>query len=267
VYKTPDRKKLRMTMVKKSLPIMTRMSSGDLDEFRGPMIFISVYGDVTSRRGGAVVLNQIELSSHAASNATATATADDAGFITYTNHFGDVIELVEVKRAILNDGTAVYLGFLDRLRDGTCTDEDWTRVVKTCSQDSMSPQEWDECFGPGQDVTYLFTTNREVRQYNLAELKKLESPIVLIHAKVMLTSNVCPQAGLCNGATGFVKEFIYEEEEHVSALELPTCIWVDFGEDYRGPTYFPDCPERRGWLPIHPITASTCNNGIDLDSE
>jgi hypothetical protein len=53
----------------------------------------------------------------------------------------------------------------------------------------------------------------------------------------------------------------------VPAPELPTCIWIDFGEDYRGPTYFPDCPERRGWLPIHPITASTCNNGIDLDSE
>jgi len=73
-------------------------------------------------------------------------------------------------------------------------------------------------------------------------------------AKVLLTSNVCQQAGLCNGATGTVMDIVYDEG--VVAPSLPHMIWVDFGEQYTGPSFFEDDPSRRGWVPIHPKEAS-----------
>jgi hypothetical protein len=173
-------------------------------------------------------------------------------------------------------------------------EEDWELVKKTCSQDSIPPREWEERFGDGQDVTYLFTTNSKVKKHNYTRLEDLGQPIVLIQAKntgqaskmkaddlwqlenseflavlakVMLTSNMCQQAGLCNGTTGLVMEFVYEEGE--SAPQLPKYVWVDVGESYTGPTFFPSCPERRGWVPIHPLTAScwTMNNATGAFDE
>jgi hypothetical protein len=62
-----------------------------------------------------------------------------------TGSFNDVIELVEVKRAIVNNRSVYYLAFLDRLRDGECTEEDWRHVVETetCSKDSMPAIDWE----------------------------------------------------------------------------------------------------------------------------
>jgi len=74
-----------------------------------------------------------------------------------------------------------------------------------------------------------------------------------VFAKVVLTSNVCQPAGLCNGATGKIMDIVYEEGTQAPAM--PKYVWVDFGNQYKGPSFFPNCEERRGWVPVHPMTA------------
>jgi hypothetical protein len=101
-------------------------------------------------------------------------------------------------------------------------------------------------------------------------------PFLARGAKVIITSNVAQHHGLCNGTTGIVKDIVYHEpyvnEEDsdgdvddamdigdvviVRPPGLPKYVWVDVGDDYTGPTYFPGNALRKGWVPIHPITAT-----------
>ena len=69
----------------------------------------------------------------------------------------------------------------------------------------------------------------------------------------MLTKNVYQYSGLCNGATGTVMDIVYMPG--MSSHGLPKFIIVDFGTDYRGPTFFLGCPNISGWVPINHITA------------
>ena len=68
-------------------------------------------------------------------------------------------------------------------------------------------------------------------------------------ARVMLTKNLWPSAGLCNGSTGTVVDIIYETG-HQPPL-LPIAVVVKF-DKYSGPsmTNMPGC------VPIPPITAT-----------
>ena len=65
-------------------------------------------------------------------------------------------------------------------------------------------------------------------------------------AKVMLTMNLWPHVGLCNGATGTAHDFIYEIGSQPP--DLPTAVIVQF-DDFRGhplseiePSCVPICP-------------------------
>ncbi len=112
----------------------------------------------------------------------------------------------------------------------------------------MSPQDWKERFG-GEDVTYLFTTNKEVLQHNMKCLQHLNAPIALIEAvhsgkgkamsadafmglqvslylaigaRVLLTLNLSHGAGLVNGSVGSVMDIIYhEDDDNQSPTRLP----------------------------------------------
>jgi hypothetical protein len=59
---------------------------------------------------------------------------------------------------------------------------------------------------------------------------------------------------LSNGSTGTLKNQIFGDSNDFS-MSLYT--WVDFGDAYTGPPFFPDCEERKGWVPIPSITADT----------
>ena len=128
-----------------------------------------------------------------------------------------------------------------------------------------------------KDVIRLYYTNAEVAAYNYECLVKLNQPIAEIHAKhsskltkkisaeemfnlqpklliargahVMLTMNMWPSVGLCNGSTGTVVYIIYETD-HQPPL-LPIAVVVKF-DKYSGPsmTNMPCC------VPIPPITAT-----------
>ena len=76
-------------------------------------------------------------------------------------------------------------------------------------------------------------------------------------AKIMLTMNLWPAVGLCNGATGTIVHFIYHNEQHPP--DMPIAVVVKF-DNYTGPSIsqtFPSC------VPIIPIAASTqLSNGF-----
>ena len=75
-----------------------------------------------------------------------------------------------------------------------------------------------------------------------------------VGAKVVMTQNVCQPAGLCNGATGVVMDIVYNDGE--GPPSLPRFVMVDFGEKYTGTPFFPGDDNRRGWVPVHPRTAT-----------
>ena len=94
----------------------------------------------------------------------------------------------------------------------------------------------------------LYYTNAEVAAYNYECLVKLNQPIAEIHAKhsseltkkisaeemfnlqpklliargarVMLTNNIWPSVGLCNGSTGTVVYIIYETDHQPPLLPV-----------------------------------------------
>ena len=217
---------------------------------------------------------------------------DTQGQVLYASNFKKVIQLTEVKRVVADQsGGSVeipeapsaerFLEILDSIRDGAVTNDDWKLIGKICSRYSMSETKWKERFGKEEDITFLFTTNAKVKEHNAKMLKKLNKPIALIEAqhtgksksmssssfmglqcsiylvvgaKVVMTCNVCQQAGLCNGATGNVKDLVYDED--VLPPRLPKFVWVDFDDKYKGPSFFPGNDSRRGWFPVHPIMAT-----------
>jgi hypothetical protein len=77
-------------------------------------------------------------------------------------------------------------------------------------------------------------------------------------AKVYLTANAGTEVGLCNGTTGVVITLVYEDND--LPPKLPKYVLVDFGTSYRGEPFFPAVPERRGWVPVYPITARSDEN-------
>ena len=60
-------------------------------------------------------------------------------------------------------------------------------------------------------------------------------------------------AGLTKGTTGECKDIIYTDG--VSPPALPEMVWVDFGDAYTGPKFFPNRTNRDGWVPVRPFTA------------
>ena len=133
----------------------------------------------------------------------------------------------------------------------------------------MTVQRWRDEF-EGDNVVHLYCTNREVAMRNTQCLQKLNKPIVKIEAehtgngrsassniagglesraffcigvfcigaKLLLTKNVWQSAGLCNGATGIIKDIVYDPDKN--APNLPDYILLDFGDSYAGPPFFLD---------------------------
>jgi ATP-dependent exoDNAse (exonuclease V) alpha subunit len=145
----------------------------------------------------------------------------------------------------------------------------------------MGDVEWERRGFTDPNTPHLFCTNKDVQCHNCACIKKLKTPIAFIRAehtgkgssgtkdtaqglaaslylavgaKVLVTINVAQPAGICNGSFGIVTEIVYDADVRPPAL--PRFVLVDLGDLYTGPSFFPDRPERRGWVPIHPVETS-----------
>ena len=94
-------------------------------------------------------------------------------------------------------------------------------------------------------------------KYSADTAEGLDSGLHLaVGAKVLMTSNMCPSASLCNGSTGEVRDIVYAPGK--SAPDLPAVVWVDFKNQYKGESFFPDTEDmvdRKGWVPVQPKRA------------
>ena len=59
--------------------------------------------------------------------------------------------------------------FLNRLRDGKFTNDDWCHYRNLGSKYSISAEEWGKC--SGDDVVHIYSKNKEVSEHHIRCLK------------------------------------------------------------------------------------------------
>lgn len=147
-----------------------------------------------------------------------------------------------------------FRDFLLRLRNGETSQDDWKLLL------TRQPSQANN-IGQFKTATRLFYTNEEVAIFNYNSLLQLKQPIAKIDAKhsssqaakissqdmygleptlliskgalVMLTMNLWPSVGLCNGSTGTVVDIIYTTP--YKPPDLPVAVIVKF-DNYIGPS-------------------------------
>jgi len=170
------------------------------------------------------------------------------------------------------------IDFLNRLRDGKSTTEDWSWLQIQCTAESIKRRHGEEYFKnkfETSDTIHIYFTNAESNSHNIKALRNLNTPIVQIKAehdphsgsrnrssdttnhlpallylargaKVMLLQNVSVLNGLVNGSSGIVKDFLYHSNS--KAPNRPYAIIIEF-EDYKGPAFFSSMGQEK-WVPL-----------------
>ena len=154
-----------------------------------------------------------------------------------------------------------FKDLLSRLRTGDSSLQDWKLLLQHSPDKVTNVPQF-------ENATRLFYTNKDVADYNYQQLTNLKNPIACIEArhssayakkltsedmnglqpvlflaknlKLMLTMNLWPSVGLCNGATGTVVDFIYDN--NLQPPSLPIAVIVQFDE-YDGPSIFENRPK------------------------
>ena len=165
-----------------------------------------------------------------------------------------------------------FRDLLQRLRLGQSTVKDWNMLLTRQPSNFTGLSEF-------SDAVRLFYSNEQVGNYNHDKLLMLNQPVATVearhssaaakkissdemyglqpviylarNAKVMLTMNLWPSVGLCNGATGTVVDIIYQTG--LQPPSLPIAVVIHF-DDYRGPSL---CDSKPGCVPICPITVTS----------
>ena len=193
----------------------------------------------------------------------------EQGYQTY-KMFDKVVKLTVNQRVQgMTPEQVQFRDMLLRLRKGDSQEKDWRLLLSRQPSQISDLTEF-------EDAMRLFYTKEQVANYNSKQLTKLQQPVACINArhssavakkmnpddmsgleqivflakgaKVMLTMNLWPRIGLCNGATGTVVDFIYEINHQPP--DLPIAVIVQF-DDYRGPSLSQTEPLQ---VPICPIT-------------
>ena len=199
-----------------------------------------------------------------------TNTVGEQGYLTY-KMFDKVVKLSVNQRVQgSNPGQTQFRELLLRLRKGESTLDDW-KLLLTRQPASV------ENLAEFNNAIRLFYSNEEVGNYNHDQLIKLQQPVAQIRArhssaaaqkispddfsglqpllflakgaKIMLTMNLWPAVGLCNGATGTIVDFIYNHNNQPP--DLPIAVVIKF-DNYTGPSISHSVPS---CVPICPITA------------
>lgn len=160
----------------------------------------------------------------------------------------------------------MFRDILDRISNGECTVGDYEKLMTR----SIQTLPLNECI-LFNDAVRLFSTNKDVKEFNNQKLKELCQPVAYIPAyhncskaklasaevsgglepfiilsigsKVMLRSNLWVENGLVNGALGYVEDIIYEEN-FSPPDQMPRVTMVRF-ENYTHSTY-----DNSGCVPI-----------------
>ena len=96
----------------------------------------------------------------------------------------------------------------------------------------------------------------KLKKISAQDLYGLEPSLLLAEgAVVMLTMNLWPVVGLCNGSTGTVVDIVYARDSQPP--DLPIAVIVQF-DNYSGPSFshVPNC------VPIPPVTATVNVGGV-----
>ena len=103
------------------------------------------------------------------------------------------------------------------------------------------------------------------------DFRGMEDMVLLCEgARVLLTQNLWVEAGLMNGALGYVRGFMFPQGFDPSSkekeLQAPICVFIEFdsvnlGTDADGNerSFFPNDPEKKKWIPI--FSSGGCING------
>ncbi len=195
----------------------------------------------------------------------------DLGSVNY-HQFNYAITLDQVMRqAGENEAPKLFRGILLRLRNGELSVADWKQLMKQTLTEIDDPTVFN-------NAIHLFPSTAAVAEYNVAKLRSIGQPVAVIKAvhsgpgaskvssddagglepvvclaegaRVMLTANLCVQAGLVNGAIGTVVAVCYDGAGK-SPPSLPVAVTVRF-DSYNGPSLHdgsvPIIPLRRMWL-------------------
>ena len=171
----------------------------------------------------------------------------------------------------------VFRELLSRLRNGESSHNDWELLLTRQSSRVENLNDF-------HTATRLYYSNEQVTKYNYDRMIQLNIPVAKIHAihssekakhtsfqdmlglqpelfickgaSVMLTMNLWPSVGLCNGSTGTVIDIIYSVNNQPP--DLPIAVVVKF--DYYSGSVFSNMPS---CVPIPPVTATaTIGNSI-----
>jgi ATP-dependent DNA helicase PIF1 len=184
-----------------------------------------------------------------------------------------VMNLTEVRRQ--ENQTSVQ--FLNRLRDGKCTEIDWQWLQHNCTAESIKQRLGEQAFKDkfqSSNTLHIYFRNADTNLHNIEQIQSVRNPILLINAKhdstsskqrstehtqhlpakiylcpgakIMLLRNISTVNGLVNGSTGTVIDFLYEEAQ--TAPTLPYSILINF-PDYNGTPFF-TAPGQEKWVPI-----------------
>ena len=191
--------------------------------------------------------------------------------------FNKVVVLTENQRVKGSDpAQSSFKQLLSRLRNGETTEADWNCLL---SRQPLSIKDIHNF----ENATRLYYSNEDVAMFNYNQLIKIKHPIAQVNARhscdkvkkisaqdlyglepslllavgavVMLTMNLWPAVGLCNGSTGTVVDIVYSPDSQPP--ELPIAVIVQF-DNYSGPSFshVPNC------VPIPPITATMNVGGV-----
>lgn len=201
----------------------------------------------------------------------------EQGFYAYMM-FTNVITLHDNQRAKgSNEQQNVFRNLLSHLCNGDSTEKDWKLLL---TRQPLKANNLDEF----KTATQLFYSNEKVATYNYKSLLQLKQPIAKINAKhsssqaakiqpqdmnglqpslllskgafVMLTINIWPAVGLCNGSTGKIVDIIYHPSHQLP--DLPIAVTVQF-DDYNGPSLSHEIPSL---VPIVPVTVSVPSTNL-----
>ena len=223
---------------------------------------------------------------------------DQLGRILFTSML-HVFHLDRNLRLDPSDSDAVFFdGYLQRLRNGSSTHDDFIKVANTCCRHRMGENVFRQRGFLNNDVSYIYTTNADCSRANAKRLLELNQPILRIRSintgdarsvkssdlsgleyevfvcvgcTIMLTKNICQPLGLSNGTTAVIKEFIFPEncDTYKPGL-LPLIVWIEVrNEAYCGRSFFPDDVSKSNWVPIYPAEAefSSQKRGIRVRSK
>ena len=195
----------------------------------------------------------------------------EQGYYTYMM-FNSVVTLTVNQRVKGSDPEQiVFRDLLLRLRNGETSENDWNLLLTRQPLHANNIEQF-------KTATRLFYTNEQVAIYNYDSLLQLKQPIAKIDAKhssseaakispqdmyglepslliskgalVMLTMNLWPSVGLCNGSAGTVVDIIYKTSHQPP--DLPIAVIIKF-DDYIGPSISNKIPSL---VPIAPVTIS-----------